>query len=711
LETHDVDASLKEKLKCLVFIPIISRTYCDPKSFAWEHEFKAFVDQASRDQFGLKVKLPGGNVASRILPIRIYDLDNTDIKLCETVLGGVLRGIKFIYAEPGVNRPLKPNDDEKINLNKTKYRNQINKVGNAIKEIISGLKTEPVELGKEKILHIEPSNEVHKEQVKETQEKPFRSVISKLFPVILITTILIIAAILAYPKIFKRDKLANLRSSDGRISIAVMPFQNMTNDTLWNVWQDGIQNELITSLTNSEELKVRQFESISNLLQSEGFTNYASLTPSVAGKISQKLDASVFIYGTIKQAGATIRLNAQLIDSKTEEAFKYFEINGPAKEDMIFQIIDSLKRMIKNSLIISKLGKELSPDFRSFASSNSPEAYRYYIYGQKAFFNRDYPIAVKMYSQAITIDSNFFSAIVSLSVAYGEQGFYDQAKKWGLKIHEIRDQMPAQLKIYADWASSMYLETPLEEIKYLKQILERDDQLPIFCYELGRVYNRLYQYDKAIPELEKALEIYKKWGSKPMWALNYILLGHAYHKTDQYKKEGKLYKKAEQDFPDDPAIIYRQAILSLTEGDTVTANRYIENYKSIRKENSASKAMIESGIAGIYSEAGILYKAEESYRQAISSSPKNPYWKYSLAYFLIDKDRNINEGLALADTLLKISADNYNYLHTKGWGLYKLGKYEEALELLVKSDSLKPIYNHALYLHIQEVKTAIANKK
>src|SRR5664280_662244 len=44
LETHDVDASLKDKLKCLIFVPIISRTYCDPKSFAWEHEFKAFVE-------------------------------------------------------------------------------------------------------------------------------------------------------------------------------------------------------------------------------------------------------------------------------------------------------------------------------------------------------------------------------------------------------------------------------------------------------------------------------------------------------------------------------------------------------------------------------------------------------------------------------------------------------------------------------------------
>jgi hypothetical protein len=112
LETHDVDASLKEKLKCLVFIPIISRTYCDPKSFAWEHEFKAFLDQASHDKYGLMVKLPNGNVANRVLPVRIHDLDKNDIKFCESVLGGVLRGVEFIYKEPGINRSLTPYDDE-----------------------------------------------------------------------------------------------------------------------------------------------------------------------------------------------------------------------------------------------------------------------------------------------------------------------------------------------------------------------------------------------------------------------------------------------------------------------------------------------------------------------------------------------------------------------------------------------------------------------
>jgi len=90
----------KDKLKCLVFIPIIPRTYCDPKSFAWEHEFKPFVEQASQDEFGLKIKLPNGNVASKVLPIRIHDLNTADIKECESVLGGVLRGNEFIYKEP-----------------------------------------------------------------------------------------------------------------------------------------------------------------------------------------------------------------------------------------------------------------------------------------------------------------------------------------------------------------------------------------------------------------------------------------------------------------------------------------------------------------------------------------------------------------------------------------------------------------------------------
>jgi len=86
LETHSVDKSLEGKLKCLIFMPIISQTYCDSKSFAWQHEFCAFNKLAKEDQFGRDIKLSSGNVTSRILPVKIYDLDPEDKTILENEL-------------------------------------------------------------------------------------------------------------------------------------------------------------------------------------------------------------------------------------------------------------------------------------------------------------------------------------------------------------------------------------------------------------------------------------------------------------------------------------------------------------------------------------------------------------------------------------------------------------------------------------------------
>jgi hypothetical protein len=42
-ETYNVDKSLEGKLKCLIFIPILSQTCCDSNSHAWQKEFQALV--------------------------------------------------------------------------------------------------------------------------------------------------------------------------------------------------------------------------------------------------------------------------------------------------------------------------------------------------------------------------------------------------------------------------------------------------------------------------------------------------------------------------------------------------------------------------------------------------------------------------------------------------------------------------------------------
>lgn len=565
---------------------------------------------------------------------------------------------------------------------------------------------------------IKKTESFEESEKKEILVKPVRR---KLRPSYILNAILIIAVIvLAYPKIFEPNTLERLRSTGERISVAIMPFQNMTNDTKWNIWQDGIQDELITSLTNSQDLQVRQNETTNSLIQAKGISNYALITPSVAGTISQKLDANVFIYGTIKQAGNSIRINAQLVDSNTGETFKSFQLDGLA--DNILHITDSLSKQIKNFFLISELEKELPTGYRYNKSTDSPEAFRYFIAGQNAFYKKDFSTASKLFSQALTIDTNFTSAALSLSMAYFNLSINEdlsvrdnyllkEARKLCIKLYERREKALPEINLKINRLHAILFGTPSEEIQYLRQLLELDDQSPFTYYHLGFAYYKIQQYDKAIPELENALRIFKKWGSRPQWIYNYLLLGIAYHRTGQFKKEEILLKKAQRDFPDDLQLMGLQAILSYSQGDTIAANRYIKNMITYLKSTSLSEAEIATYLTFGSKESGLMNKTETYYRQALSLEPEKPERLNNLAYFLIDKDRNINEGLELINKALALQPDDYRNLHTKGWGLYKQGKYKQALEYLQKADSVKPIYSHELYLQLEAARKAVAEMK
>jgi tetratricopeptide (TPR) repeat protein len=360
------------------------------------------------------------------------------------------------------------------------------------------------------------------------------------------------------------------------------------------------------------------------------------------------------------------------------------------------------------------LGKEFPPEIMRLWSVNSPEAFRYFKSGQDAFNNRDWSAAANFYSQAITIDSNLTFAAIMLSYAYLNQEMYDQAKKWCLKVYERKDQMTIQQVMTINWLYAKCFEDPYEQIKYLRQLLETDEQLPNYHFLLGLAYWELNQYDKAISEYEKSLAIYNKLGIKPQYTGNYSHLLSLYHITGQYEKEKELYKKAEIDHPENSDLMAGQAVLSLSESDLITANRYIDKYISICKEQSVSKASIMSRIAGIYSAANILDKAENFYRQALSLEPENPARMNNLSFFLIDKGQNIKGGMEIVDKALSLSPDHYEYLDTKGWGLYKQGKYQGALDLLQKSWDLrreKAVYNHEAYLHLEAAKKTAAGQK
>jgi Adenylate cyclase, family 3 (some proteins contain HAMP domain) len=139
--SQNEDGTFVHKIKSLIFIPIISQTYCDTNSSVWKNEFSVFQEEIKNDTIGRNIKLLNGNIVSRVIPVKIHELDTEDVKLLESELSGGLRSIDFIYREEGVNRPLRPVDDEKYSIGvRPMYRNQINKLANAIKEIISAIK-------------------------------------------------------------------------------------------------------------------------------------------------------------------------------------------------------------------------------------------------------------------------------------------------------------------------------------------------------------------------------------------------------------------------------------------------------------------------------------------------------------------------------------------------------------------------------------------
>jgi TolB-like protein/Tfp pilus assembly protein PilF len=517
LETHDVDASLKEKLKCLLFIPIISRTYCDPRSFAWDHEFKTFVEQASGDRFGLKIKLSGSNVVSRVLPVCIYDLDKADKKLCESILGGELRGIEFIYKERGVNRPLSPKDQDERNLNKTNYRNQINKVANSIKEIISGLKPGSI------------LSDIQKKEV----------------------------------------LLATDAADLPEKSIAVLPFVNMSSEKDQDYFCDGMAEEIINALAHNENLKV--------ISRTSAFAFKDK--PEDIREIGKKLGVETLLEGSIRKAGNRIRIAVQL--TKVDDGSNIWSDRYEREIKDIFAIQDEISLAILDNLEIKLLGekKKVIPKLHS-ENIEAYKLYLKGTNYWQMLTAEGYRTAAECFEQALQKDPNYAFAYIGLSYVTGYStawgnlppniGF-PKIRQYINKVLELDNTLAdaysglAGLNLYYYWNwkeaernfklaleintnnSQIHLDYSNfltfngrheEAISEAKKAQELDPFSIYINTYTGFAFDYAGQYDKAIDEYRRTLAI------NPNYYITHYHLGRAYFTKGMIKESIVEYEKA-----------------------------------------------------------------------------------------------------------------------------------------------------------------------
>src|SRR5258706_4950582 len=391
LETHNVDKSLEDKLKCLIFVPIISQTYCDPKSFAWLHEFCAFNKMAKEDHVGRDVKLNDGNVTSRILSIKIHDLDLEDKTLLENELGGVFRSIEFIFKSPGVNRPLTSSDKRDENSNRTFYRDQVNKVANAIKEIISSIKNPGTK----------PARSIHPPSAKVRSSKKTRNTLIAL-PLIVILVGYFLYSKLSAPLL---EKLA------GDKSIAVLSFIDLSPGKDQEYLGDGMAEEILNALTKIKGLKV--------IGRTSSFSFKGKDVDLKA--IGEALGASTILEGSVQKSGHKIRITAQLINAN-DELHIWSERYDSELED-IFSVQDDIAEKIVQKLkgSLMSTGNETKVKGRT----NNIEAYEMLLRARHFRVKglEWQKTAIEYYQKAIDLDPGFAQAFAELSQVYWNSGY------------------------------------------------------------------------------------------------------------------------------------------------------------------------------------------------------------------------------------------------------------------------------------------------
>ncbi len=524
---------------------------------------------------------------------------------------------------------------------------------------------------------------------------------------VIISVLVVVVCVLIYPKIFNRDPFTKLRDSDGSISVAVMPFENLTGESSNDVWQNGISEYLINDLGSSDELSVITTQVIQEVLGSTKQVSASAISPTFARETAGKVSASAYITGNFIGSvnNASILLN--LVGSEKGEMLWSCRVEGDLGNHYQ-EVLSHLADTLRNHLEIKALEDMASPEL-SIAFPKSSEAYRHYITGVNAMLAFDGQTAQSSLVRALDIDSTFTLAAFYLAwVSYMLNSSREERAILIYRAHELKYNLPPQ---YQTWIELWYtgMNKDMEGMRRACSSMERSDiQSRLYWFDLGATYySFLREYEKAVEVFQKVEEINIQWEDDwefPFYYGNYVASLLRLGRLDEMDRiaEQALGMKLENWH-----LFVGMGARSLLLKD----NEAFEKYKNLVREMNRGDINPEASNAH---DIGMMYEWIEDYHTAKSYFRKafeldpNRNWSHYLMIRCDLLDNGSPEGnLELIDSELSRNPENSLFIWLKGYTLHKLNRSEEALVFLKEAEEMMS-YVAQLNEDIREVESALS---
>lgn len=369
---------------------------------------------------------------------------------------------------------------------------------------------------------------------------------------------------------FKKE--SGLRPEQRR-SIAVISFENQTGDKTFDYLKKAIPNLLISSLEQSNYLRVTTWERMDDLLRQMGKAGSETIDKESGFELCRKDGVETIVVGSFVKAGDMFATDVKVLDVESKALLKSASSQGEGIRSILEKQIGELSREISRGVGVSERKIQAARPSAPDVPTSSMEAYNSFLKGKDAYEKFYYEQARQLLENAVALDADFAEAYLYLARTQGSLfnqrvsvEAYEKAKVLSRKAAEKE-------RLYIEEAYAGAVERdPEKRFRILEEIVQKYPKEKEAHFELASYYRGRNKPELAISELDKVLALDPKYGS----ALNVIAF--AYADLSQYDKAIDYLKRYAESSPDDVNPIDSMAELYYRMGNLDEA---IAKYKEV----------------------------------------------------------------------------------------------------------------------------------